>query len=61
MIRAQRITWPQTVLRDAFNDPIAQDYPQTGALLIGPDGRVVARDLTGEKIGEAVAKALGGR
>jgi protocatechuate 3,4-dioxygenase beta subunit len=61
VIRAQRITWPQTVLRDGFYDPIAQNYPQTGALLIGPDGRVVARDLTGEKIGEAVARALGGR
>ena len=61
MFRAQRITWPQTVLRDALNDPIAQDYPQTGALLIGPDGRVVARDLTGEKIEEVVARALGGR
>ncbi len=29
VIRAQRITWPQAVLRDAHNDPIAQDYPQT--------------------------------
>jgi protocatechuate 3,4-dioxygenase beta subunit len=61
VIRAQRINWPQTVLRDALNDPIVEDYRQTGALLIGPDGRVVARDLTDEKIGEAVAKALGGR
>lgn len=26
--------------------------------LIGPDGRVLARDLSGEKIGEAVRKAL---
>ena len=58
VIRAQRITWPQTVLRDTLNDPIAQDYPQLGALLIGPDGRLVACDLTGEKIGEAVARAL---
>jgi hypothetical protein len=61
VIRAQRITWPQAVLRDALNDPIAQDYPQTGAVLIGPDGKVVARDLTGDKIGEAVDRALGGR
>ncbi len=61
VIRAQRITWPQAVLRDASNDPIAQDYTQTGALLIGPDTRVLARDLTGQKIVEAVAKALGGR
>ena len=27
--------------------------------LIGPDGRVVARDLGGEKIGDAVRAALG--
>ncbi len=59
VIRAQGITWPQAVLRDAHNDPIAEDYPQTGALLIGPDARVLARDLTGDKIGEAVARALG--
>ena len=61
VITAQRITWPQAVLRDALNDPMVQDYPQTGAVLIGPDGKVVARDLTGDKIGEAVARAIGAR
>ena len=38
VITAQRITWPQAVLRDALNAPMVQDYPQTGAVLIGPDG-----------------------
>jgi len=61
VITAQRTTWPQAVLRDALDDPLVQDYPQTGAVLIGPDGKVVARDLTGDKIGEAVVRALGAR
>ena len=61
VIAARRIAWPQAVLRDALNDPIVQDYPQTGAVLIGPDGKVVARDVTGDKIGEVVARALGAR
>jgi AhpC/TSA family len=60
VIRARGITWPQTVLRDGLNDPIVQDYPQTGAWLIGPDGKILARDLSGDKIEAAVAAALGG-
>ena len=30
------------------------------AFLIGPDGRILARDLQGEGIQQAVARALGG-
>lgn len=61
-IKTQNLNWPQAVLRDRLNDPIAIDYGlryDSGVFLIGPDGRLVARDLKGPQITEELEKALG--
>jgi peroxiredoxin len=60
-IRSMGLTWPQAVLRDRGLDPIAVDYgPKQPykAFLIGPDGRLIARDLEGQALEKAVAGAL---
>jgi hypothetical protein len=52
------------VLRDRGADPIVLDYnawPSYPPFLIGPDGKLIARDLQGEPLEKAVAEALGGR
>ncbi len=56
-------TWPQ-VIAGPLDNPIATAYgiePDNfpAAILIGPEGRIVARDLWSQKIGEAVGQALG--
>jgi peroxiredoxin len=62
LVEARGIPWAQVHAEGAVAGPIAKRY---GAFsipriyLIGPDGKVVARDLRGEKIKQAVAKALG--
>lgn len=55
--------WPQAVV-GPIGRGFAEAYaiepgPTPPAILIGPDGRVVARDLFYQEIGEAVASALG--
>ena len=55
--------WPQAIVGPPAN-PIADAYGVEpdgfpAALLIGPDGRIVARDRHIAAIGEAIAKALG--
>jgi hypothetical protein len=60
---AWNIAWPQAVLRSRGRDPIILDYDglwPPKSFLIGPDGTLLARDLVGEKVDEAVAAALGG-
>jgi hypothetical protein len=62
-IRSMGLTWPQAVLRDRDLDPIAVDYgPKQPykAFLIGPDGRLFARDLEGQALESAVAGAVAG-
>ena len=66
---AKKQAWPQAIIGPA-SSPITDacgvepgSFPAVGfpaAILIGPDGRIVARDLWNQKIGEAVAAALGG-
>ncbi len=56
------LAWEQRYLgRGDYPNPIASafgvQYPNV-ALLIGPDGRIVAKDLKGDAIQQAVAKAL---
>ena len=61
--QAKGIGWAQAFLgSDWFKSPVAQNYgisaiPQI--MLIGPDGRIISRDLRGTRIKEAVARALG--
>jgi len=55
--------WPQSIVGPLAN-PIADAYGVEpdgfpAALVIGPDGRIVARDLGYAEIGKAIAKALG--
>lgn len=50
------------ILRDRVADSIVLEYdagevPKT--FLIGPDGKLVAKELAGDGVVEAVAKALG--
>ena len=54
--------WPQAIIGPLSN-PIADAYGIDdeniqGAILIGPDGKVIAKDLYYNKIGEAVEAAL---
>ena len=56
------ITWPQAILRDRGSDPLMLDYNAMyppKSFLIGPDGKLVARDLTGDAVASAVALSLG--
>jgi hypothetical protein len=59
--------WPQAIIGPMTN-PIASAYgiePHASfgylpsAILIGPDGKIIARDLYYNKIGEAIGQALG--
>ena len=60
----RKLAWEQRYLGSKGNlpDPVAAafgvEYPPQ-VLLIGPDGRLVAKDLKGPEIKEAVARAIG--
>lgn len=62
-VKAKGLSWTQAFLGgDWSKDIVAQNYgimaiPQI--MLIGPDGKIIARDLRGPKIKEVVAAALG--
>ncbi len=63
-IRSMGLNWPHALLRDRDLDPIAVAYgPEClcKAFLIGPDGRLIARDLEGPALETAVAGALAGK
>jgi hypothetical protein len=64
ILEANGITWPQAVLRDRGYDPIVLDYnarPPYPTILIGPDGKLIAKDLKGEPLEKAVAETIGGK
>jgi peroxiredoxin len=55
--RAKGIAWPQAFSDDLLNKSYGvMSIPQI--MLVGPDGKIVARDLRGPAIKEAVAAAL---
>jgi peroxiredoxin len=59
--RDQGISWAQGFLGDWSKDKVTVNYGVFGIpaiFLIGPDGKVLANDLRGSKIKEAVAAAL---
>ncbi len=62
LVKSQKMAWhqgwigPESQIATAYN---ATAIPAT--FLIGPDGRIVATDLRGEKLKAAVAEALGSR
>jgi peroxiredoxin len=56
--------WTQGFLGDWSEAKLPAAYGVRGipaTFLIGPDGRIIAKDLRGEALGKAVAKALGGK
>lgn len=61
VVKEKGMPWPQAVLPGRGRDPVAAAYG-VGAVpatfLVGPDGKVLARDLRGDRIVEAVADAL---
>jgi Carboxypeptidase regulatory-like domain len=64
VIKANGLAWPQVILRDRGADPVVLDYavrPPYRSFLIGPEGKLIARDLQDESLEKAVAEALGSR
>jgi RNA polymerase sigma factor (sigma-70 family) len=60
LVKAQKLLWLQGYLGP--DSPVATAYGATAipaTFLIGPDGRILARDLRGEQTRTAIEKALG--
>ncbi|MGD8499952.1 MAG: redoxin domain-containing protein [Phycisphaerales bacterium] len=56
------IPWPQIFTGEESKSGIAKDYRIPGVpwiFLVGPDGKIIAKNLHGEKLKSAVHKALG--
>jgi hypothetical protein len=61
IIKAGGLSWRNVVLRDHGLDPMALDFrsfPPPKSFLIGPDGKLIAKDLNGIQIEKAVTEAL---
>jgi len=60
-VRNKNIRWTQVFLGDWGQDRVTKDF-EVGAIpsiwLIGPDGKIISRNLRGPKIKEAAASAL---
>lgn len=57
----QGMTWPQLWAQDAFKGELAELYGVSGVpatFLIGPDGKVVAKDLRGKKLLRQIEKLV---
>ncbi len=57
-VRENAIPWPQIYTGEEFKSGIAKDYGGFGIFLIDPDGRIIAKDLRGEKLKSVVSEAL---
>jgi len=62
-LKAQNVTWPQYFDGQGWQNQLAQKYgidsiPAT--FLLGRDGKIIAKGLRGEALGQAVEKALAG-
>ena len=60
-VETKSLSWTQVFLGEWSKDTVTQDfgvYSIPHIFLIGPDGKVVAADLRGARIKEAVAAAL---
>jgi RNA polymerase sigma factor (sigma-70 family) len=61
-VKSQKLTWPQCHVGP--ESPVVASYNATAipaTFLIGPDGRILATDLRGEKMKTTIAQALGRR
>lgn len=59
MVKAMKLGWPQGLAGP--ESPVSSDYGATAipaTFLIGPDGKILAKDLRGEAVRKAVADAL---
>jgi RNA polymerase sigma factor (sigma-70 family) len=60
LLRSQKIPWSQALISP--DSSVVAAYAATAipaTFLIGPDGRILAKDLRGEKVSGTVAEALG--
>lgn len=60
-LRDMGINWPQGILPDRYQDPIVlnyADWPARGMFLIGPDGKILERDLRDFRVMDAVRAIL---
>jgi beta-lactamase regulating signal transducer with metallopeptidase domain/peroxiredoxin len=60
-VEENNIPWPQIFVGEEFRSGIAKDYRIPGVpwiFLIGPDGRIVANGLRGEKLSSTVLETL---
>ena len=61
-VRKNEIGWTQGFLDDSSKQAVTPLYGVEGIpsiFLIGPDGKIIARELRGEAISESVGRALG--
>ncbi len=61
-LKEKDVPWTQISLGGTESNPIAKSYNVSGVpatFLIGPDGKVVAKDLTGQALHDELAKLLG--
>ncbi|UCD27939.1 MAG: carboxypeptidase regulatory-like domain-containing protein [Planctomycetota bacterium] len=60
-LKRKKLPWTQGFLGDIYKSSIAVDYGIHGIptnILIGPDGKIIAKDLRGQVTKEAVKRAL---
>lgn len=58
-VEKRELPWPQVVLGPSEQNPVAKKYNVTAVpatFLIGRDGKVVAKDLTGRRLQRALGK-----
>jgi len=61
-VQENDMPWPQIFTGEGFKSGIAKDYRLPGIpwiFLVGPDGKVIAKNLRGEELTSAVHRALG--
>lgn len=61
-LNRQRVDWPQVWDARGYDSPLADQFGVTGlptSVLVGPDGRVVAVNLRGERLVAAIEELLG--
>ncbi len=55
------VSWPQVLAERGAQGPLAEAYGVAGipaTFLVGPDGKVVAKDLRGKKLLSAIEKEM---
>jgi len=57
-VRENAIPWLQIYTGEEYKSGIAKDYGGFGIFLIDPDGRIIAKDLRGDKLMSVVSEAI---